>query len=167
MEKGAAAGKGTAAGRVLSICVSGRKGEKKKPVPEAFLLENLGVGGDAHAEGGARQVSLLMGESIERMRREAEVELGEGDFAENIVTEGIDLGKVRVGDRLEIGGTPGGEGPALLRVTMIGKECKAPCRIYRQVGFCIMPREGIFCAVDASGPVRRGDRIRVIVPRAE
>jgi MOSC domain-containing protein YiiM len=149
-------------GNVVSICVSERKGEKKSPVPEAFLVKDRGLKGDAHAEGGLRQVSLLMRESVERMRREAGVDLKNGDFAENIVTEGIDLRNVRVGDAIEIEGTPGGEDRALLRVTMIGKECKKPCRIYYQVGFCIMPQEGVFCAVISPGPVKTGDRVRVI-----
>jgi MOSC domain-containing protein YiiM len=149
-------------GKVVSICVSERKGERKKPIPEAFLLKDRGIGGDAHAEGGLRQVSLLMSESIERMRREAGVDLKNGDFAENIVTEGIDLLNVRVGDRIRIERTAGGNDAALLRVTMIGKECKTPCRIYHQVGFCIMPREGVFCAVISPGPVRTGDRLRLI-----
>ena len=147
---------------MVSICVSGRKGEKKTPVSEAFLDAGRGIRGDAHAEGGLRQVSLLMEESVERMRREAGVELRAGDFAENIVTQGIDLNGVAVGDVIEIGEAHGEGGAALLRVTMIGKECATPCRIFYQVGFCIMPREGIFCAVDSPGPVKAGDRIRVV-----
>jgi MOSC domain-containing protein YiiM len=149
-------------GKVVSICVSERKGEKKSPVSEAFLVKDRGIEGDAHAEGGLRQVSFLMRESVERMRREAGIEIKNGDFAENIVTEGIDLLKVRVGDAIEIEGTSEGEVRALLEVTMIGKECKEPCRIYYQVGFCIMPREGVFCAVVRPGPVRTGDRVRVM-----
>jgi MOSC domain-containing protein YiiM len=149
-------------GKIVSICVSKRKGEKKGPVPEASLLKDRGIEGDAHAEGGLRQVSLLMRESVERMRRESGIELKNGDFAENIVTEGIDLLSVRIGDAIEIEGTSKGGERALLRVTMIGKECKEPCRIYYQVGFCIMPREGVFCAVVRPGPVRTGDRVRIV-----
>jgi MOSC domain-containing protein YiiM len=103
-----------------------------------------------------------MRESVERMRRETGIELKNGDFAENIVMEGIDLLSVRIGDAIEIEGTSEGGERALLRVTMIGKECREPCRIYHQVGFCIMPREGVFCAVDRPGPVRTGDRARIV-----
>ena len=154
-------------GKVVSIAVSERKGEKKLRVAEAFLEADLGIRGDAHAQGGPRQVSLLMDESIERMRAGTGIEVAYGDFAENIVTSGVDLRSLKVGDRFLI--SPPGpaegrdlpEGAALLEVTMIGKECKTPCRIYYQVGFCIMPREGVFCRVLRSGPVRNGDGVRV------
>ena len=80
--------------------------------------------------------------------------MGPGDFAENILTEGLDLSKVEVGDRLLIGRE------AVLEVTQKGKECHSPCWIYRSLGRCIMPEEGVFAKVVKGGTIRRGDEIR-------
>ena len=32
----------------------------------------------------------------------------------------------------------------VLRITQIGKECHNGCEIYKKMGDCIMPREGVF-----------------------
>ncbi|MFW6181724.1 MAG: MOSC domain-containing protein [Spirochaetota bacterium] len=138
-------------GTLVALCASERRGVKKEPRDSGYLERGRGLRGDGHAQGGPRQVSLLMRESIERMRRRG-ASVGYGDFAENLVTGGVDLGRVRVGDRIRVGN-------AQLRVTMIGKECHSPCSIYRQVGFCIMPAEGVFCSVERPGHVRVGDPV--------
>jgi MOSC domain-containing protein YiiM len=139
-------------GKIVAISISERKGEKKQNICEAALLKDRGIEHDAHAEGGKRQVSLLMDESIKRMR-DTGVEVAHGDFAENIVTSGFDQSALRVGDVIRIGD----EG--ILEVTMIGKECRSPCAIYVQVGYCIMPEEGIFCRVVEPGRIRVGDPV--------
>ena len=150
-------------GRIVSINVSRGKGTPKSPVEEALLIENLGVEGDAHAEPGIRQVSLLSMESIEGSRavlaeraREASVELEPGIFAENLTTEGIDLSALELGTLLEVGES------IRLRVSKIGKECHRGCVIFRKVGDCIMPRQGIFCEVLKGGRIRKGDSIERI-----
>lgn len=152
-----------ATGRIVSINLSREKGTPKSPVEEAVLIENHGVEGDAHAEPGVRQVSLLSLESIERAKeslgqraRQASVVLDPGVFAENLTTEGIDLSSLRLGSLLRIGGE------VLLRVSKIGKECHHGCVIFRQVGDCIMPRQGIFCEVLQGGRIRKGDTIERI-----
>jgi MOSC domain-containing protein YiiM len=144
-------------GTVVAISISRNKGEKKQNTREAMLIEDLGVEHDAHAEGGHRQVSLLMDESITRMRDEG-VDVSYGDFAENIVTRGVNLGKLKLKDLIRIGEH------MKLQVTMIGKECHAPCSIYYQVGHCIMPEEGIFCKVLTSGMIRVGDEVSIERP---
>jgi molybdopterin adenylyltransferase len=139
-------------GKIVAISISERRGEKKRNIREAALLKDRGIEHDAHAEGGIRQVSLLMDESIKRMR-DTGVEVSHGNFAENIVTSGLDLSTLRVGDLIRIGE----EG--VLEVTMIGKECHSPCAIYYQVGYCIMPEEGVFCRVLEPGRIRVGDPV--------
>ncbi len=139
-------------GEIAAISISGMKGEKKQNVQEGLLLKNLGLQDDAHGEGGLRQVSLLMDESIQKMRSRG-VKVTYGDFAENIVTKGLDLTRLHVNDRLQIGN----EG--VLEVTLIGKECHKPCRIYYEVGYCIMPIEGVFCRVLEPGRIAVGDSI--------
>jgi MOSC domain-containing protein YiiM len=141
-------------GKIIAVNVSLNKGERKTPVPEVTLRENHGIEGDAHAGDWHRQVSLLAQESIDKM-----VALGldvkEGDFAENITTQGVDLVHLPIGTRMELGET-------LLEVTQIGKECHNRCAIYYQAGDCVMPKEGIFAKVLKGGVVRPGDAVKVL-----
>lgn len=142
---------GGSGARVVAVCVSRRKGERKKPVPSVALVADHGVHGDAHAGDGHRQVSLLAAESIEKMRQKG-LSVSAGDFAENVTTEGILLTELPVGARFRIG-------EAVLEVTQIGKECHTRCAIYHQAGDCVMPREGIFARVVEPGKVAPGDAI--------
>ena len=135
---------------LLSINVSERVGEQKKPVERAVLREGHGIVGDAHAGSWHRQVSLLAVEDIDTMRGRG-IELGFGDFAENMTTRGIDLGSLPVGARLRIG-------DALLEITQVGKECHQECAIYAAVGDCVMPRKGVFARVIHGGEVDRESR---------
>jgi MOSC domain-containing protein YiiM len=144
---------------VIAVCVSERKGEKKSDVRRGLLKEGLGLEGDAHAADWHRQVSLLAEESIQKIR-DMGLDVGPGDFAENLTTRGIDLVSLPVGTRLTIGGR------TLLEVTQIGKTCHSRCAIFEQVGDCVMPREGIFARVLKGGHVQAGDSI-VIVDQQE
>jgi MOSC domain-containing protein YiiM len=132
---------------VVSINVSSRTGEQKKPVQRAVLREGHGIEGDAHAGDWHRQVSLLADEDIETLRGRG-IEIGCGDFAENITTRGIDLASLPIGARLSIG-------PAILEITQIGKECHTGCAISRTTGDCVMPRKGVFARVISGGEIGR------------
>ena len=142
-------------GKIIAVCTSDKKGIKKSPIAEVIVEDNYGVAGDAHADHQThRQVSLLALESIDKMRQHGFV-LHPGDFAENITTEGIDLVSLPVGTRILAGDE------VVLEMSQIGKECHAACAIRRQVGDCIMPREGIFAKVIHGGTLRAGDTIRM------
>ena len=143
------------AGTVLAVCTSEEKGVQKRPVPMAELRPDWGIPGDAHAGNWHRQVSLLGVESVRKAEEAAGLHLRPGDFAENILTEGLCLYRLPVGTELEIG-------RALCQVTQIGKECHTGCAIRRLTGDCVMPREGIFVRVLRGGTVRPGDAIRVL-----
>jgi len=142
-------------GIIHAVSVSDRKGVVKHNVPRAVLMVDHGMQGDAHAEGGHRQVSLLAKESIDKM-----VALGAkvkpGDFAENLTVEGLEVMYLPVGTRLQVGAE------ALLEVTQIGKVCHKGCAIREQVGDCVMPREGVFARVLQAGVVQPGDLIEVV-----
>ncbi len=139
---------------VVAVCTSRKKGTKKEPVAEVILKEEYGVMGDAHADGQThRQVSLLAMESIGKMREQG-FDLKPGDFAENITTLGIDLVSLPVGTIIKVGNE------AVMEISQIGKECHAGCAIRRQVGDCIMPREGVFARVIQGGRIKAGDPIR-------
>jgi MOSC domain-containing protein YiiM len=141
--------------RVIAVCRSEKKGTTKVVVAEAILKEEYGVENDAHANSTThRQVSLLATESIEKMR-DMGMDVGPGDFAENITTEGIELFSLVPGTRLSVGKE------VTLEITQIGKECHAGagCAILKQVGKCVMPKEGVFARVIRGGVVRAGDKI--------
>ncbi|MBI5025195.1 MAG: MOSC domain-containing protein [Nitrospirae bacterium] len=142
-------------GRVVSVNISDKKGQRKKKTAEAYLREDFGINGDAHAsEKWHRQVSLLALESIKKMQAMG-LKVGPGDFAENITTEGIDLLGLPLGTKISIGND------VVIEVSQIGKECHTRCAIYRQAGDCVMPKEGIFVRVLKGGKVTEGDTIRV------
>ncbi|RJX21399.1 MAG: MOSC domain-containing protein [Desulforudis sp.] len=143
------------AGRVLAVCTSETKGVRKENVGEAVFQVDHGVVGDAHAGPWHRQVSLLAVESIERMRAQG-LKVGPGDFAENLTTEGMELHSLPVGTMLRIGSEVVGE------VSQIGKKCHVGCAVFKQVGDCIMPREGIFVKVVQGGLVKVGDTVEVV-----
>jgi len=140
--------------KVIAVCISEKKGTMKHPVDSVQLKKEHGIIGDAHAGNWHRQVSLLADESVEKMR-EKFPDIPVGAFAENILTEGIELCTLPIGTKLRIGET-------LLEVTQIGKECHADCAIRQQVGDCVMPREGIFAIVLEEGSVKAGDTIEVL-----
>ncbi|BCS51864.1 molybdenum cofactor sulfurase [Geobacter sp. SVR] len=141
-------------GKVVAVCISRNKGERKTAVELVEVRENHGIVGDAHAGEWHRQVSLLAIESIRKMQALG-LSVDSGDFAENITTQGIDLPVLPVGTRLAVGET-------LLEVTQIGKECHTRCAIYHQAGDCVMPKEGIFAKVLHGGIVKPDDVIEVL-----
>lgn len=140
--------------RVVATCISEEKGTRKHPVDKIELKKDHGIVGDAHAGNWHRQVSFLGEESVDRMR-EFMPELKEGDFAENIMTEGIELFTLPIGTKLQVG-------EVLFEVTQIGKECHHGCEIRSIVGDCVMPREGVFGIVLEEGTVYPGDEITII-----
>lgn len=142
-------------GKVVSVNISETKGVIKKPIEAGIFKEEHGLEGDAHAGKWHRQVSLLAQESIDKMTNSGVKGLCPGKFAENITTEGIILYELPVGTRLKIGVT-------IQEVTQIGKECHGGCEIRRQVGDCVMPREGIFTRIIEGGIIKPGDSIEVL-----
>ncbi|MBN2347324.1 MAG: hypothetical protein JXJ22_00720 [Bacteroidales bacterium] len=136
--------------RILAVNISEKKGTIKKPV-ESISINAQGVAGDAHAGDWNRQLSLLGIESIKKFEKEAGRKIVYGEFAENITTEGILLYNCSPLDRFIIGNTE-------LEVTQIGKKCHgSSCAIFKEVGNCVMPKEGIFCRVIKGGKIQAGD----------
>lgn len=135
--------------KVLSVNTSKKTGTIKLSVPGIKLTEN-GVEGDAHAGPWNRQVSLLGTESIRKFEKDAGRTIAPGEFAENITTSGMELWKCKPLDRFM-------NDEVVLEVTQIGKECHGTsCSIFREVGNCVMPKEGIFCRVLMPGTLKPG-----------
>jgi MOSC domain-containing protein YiiM len=141
-------------GKILSVNISDKKGEKKHNIGAARAVIDQGLENDAHIGMVIRQISLLASESIEKIRRRG-LDVNYGDFAENLTTEGIELFTLPVGTKITVGAD------VLLEVTQIGKTCLAPCAIFHAVGDCVMPKEGIFVRVLSEGVISVGDEITV------
>ncbi|MDP2729496.1 MAG: MOSC domain-containing protein [Dehalococcoidales bacterium] len=140
--------------KIIAVCKSRKKGTSKEDIREGYIQQNCGLADDAHADSSShRQVSLMAVESINKMREKG-FDVGPGDFAENLTTEGIDLASLPVGTQVSVGEE------VVLEITQIGKECHTRCAIYHQMGQCIMPEEGIFTRVIRGGTVKSGDEIR-------
>lgn len=67
-----------------------------------------------------------------------------GDFAENITTKGVELFSLPVGTKMYIG-------ECELEISQIGKKCHGGCAIFKKIGDCVMPKEGIFAKVLKGG----------------
>ena len=148
-----------ARGRVRAICISKERGTEKQAVPEGHFLVDFGIQGDAHAGNWHRQVSLLSYDKVEAFNQRG-ADVSDGAFGENLVVQDIDFASLPVGTRLCAG-------TAQLEMTQIGKECHSHCAIYKRMGECIMPREGVFARVIQEGIIRPGDDMTAIAPQED
>lgn len=141
-------------GKIIATCISTKKGTQKKNVHSVKLIEDWGIENDAHAGKWHRQVSLLSNEKIEEFKaRGAKVD--QGAFGENLIVEGIDFKALPIGTRFKCN-------DVILELTQIGKECHSGCEIYKIMGDCIMPREGVFAKVISGGNISEGDELLII-----
>ena len=141
-------------GKIQAICRSAEKGTVKHEMIEAIIEIDWGIMEDAHAGKWHRQVSLLAGESIDRVKKILP-SLKNGAFAENIITRDLDITDIQIGEQLLLGDE------VVLQVTQIGKRCHNDgCAIKRATGSCIMPKEGLFSRVIHGGSLKKGDIIR-------
>lgn len=138
-------------GKVIAVCISEKKGTQKKNVHEAEFVEDWGIKNDAHAGKWHRQVSLLSHDKIEAFRARG-AEVVDGAFGENLVVEGFEFAALPVGTRFRCN-------DVVLEMTQIGKECHHGCEIFKKMGECIMPREGVFTRVLHGGVIREGDEL--------
>ena len=141
-------------GKIMAVCISGKRGTQKKNIEKVRLIENFGLEGDAHGGNWHRQVSLLSYEKV-RVFEEKGISVEDGAFGENLLVEGFDFKTLPVGSRFRCG-------DALLEMTQIGKECHSHCEIYQAVGDCIMPREGVFARVLHGGEIQIGDELEIV-----
>lgn len=141
-------------GKVIAVCISEKKGTQKKNVGSANFLENWGIEGDAHAGKWHRQVSLLSHDRVEEFRRRG-AEVDEGAFGENLVVEGFDFKLLPIRTKFKCN-------DVVLELTQVGKECHSHCEIYKAMGDCIMPREGVFTRVLQGGSICVGDELVIL-----
>ena len=140
-------------GKIIAVCTSERKGIQKHDVHTAHFSVDWGIDGDAHAGKWHRQVSLLSADKIEAFNQRG-ANVVPGAFGENLVVDGFDFRALPVGTLLRCG-------DVLLEMTQIGKECHSHCEIYKKMGECIMPHEGVFARVITPGTISVGDEMSI------
>lgn len=129
-------------GKICALCTSLDTGCAKAATDKVTLRANVGIVGDAHADGSNRQLSLLAVESI----RDKKPDAAPGTFSENILTEGIDLRALKIGTTLRIGS-------ALCEVSYIPENSTSRC---------VMTQKGIFARVLEDGFANVGDAVSVL-----
>lgn len=137
-------------GTIYAISISPERGQLKKEVPEAVIIEGFGIENDGHGGDWHRQVTCLNWDSVQKSNQEHHLNMGPGDFAENILLDGLDLAAVKAGDRLALGAD------VILEVSQIGKE-DHPSIVTRTFGVSLLPSEGLFCKVVKGGKIKKGD----------
>ncbi len=127
-----------------------KKGTAKHPV-SVIELDSEGVLGDAHRGTPGREVSLLDRTLVDELTVSSGIErIPEGAMGENITFRISGPDTPELGDKIQIG-------EVLLLVEKIGKECHGDgCAIFRRIGRCVMPSEGIFCSVVRGGKIQPG-----------
>lgn len=143
-------------GRLYSICISSERGQLKQEVEQAIVITALGIENDGHAGDWGRQVTCLSWESVVKVNREKNLDMRPGQYAENLLIEGIDLAMVGVGGRLKIGDD------TILEVSQVGKE-DHPSVVTRTFGVTLLPYEGLFCRVINGGQIKKGDPVEVMI----
>lgn len=137
----------------MAVCISEQKGMQKRNIHEAAFIEDFGIEKDAHAGKWHRQVSLLSYEIIEEFKKKG-APIVDGSFGENLIVSGFDFKTLPVGTVFRCN-------DVVLELTQIGKKCHSGCEIYKIMGDCIMPREGVFAKVLHGGWIREGDEFTI------
>lgn len=150
---------------------------------EIVLIEGHGIEGDAHAGPtvrrrsrlrgtwtvpNVRQVHLIQRELFDELAVEGR-EVGPGELGENVTTAGLDLLALPLGTRLRLGDA------AEVELTGLRNPCVQIDRfqpglmkrlIRREAAGVIRRRAGVMAVVVASGRVRAGDPVSIVLPPA-
>ena len=89
---------------VYSICVNEERGKLKHEIPAGKFIENKGISGDGHQGDWGRQVTCLNYGSLVRSNAEHQLNMGPGDFAENVLIDGMDQLNLQPGDNVVMTG---------------------------------------------------------------
>lgn len=142
-------------GTIYSISLCPERGQLKKEVPEANVIENYGIENNGHAGNWGRQVTCLGWASVQKTNQDHQLKAGPGDFAENILIDGVDLSGLIVGSKIKFATD------VVLEVTQIGK-ADHPSVVSRTFGISLLPKEGVFCKVIRGGKIKKGYSVEII-----
>lgn len=140
-------------GKVIAVCISEKRGTVKRNINQCNVIDEYGLENDAHGGNWHRQISLLSYEKVIDFN-ERGGNVVDGDFGENLLIEGYDFKTLPIGTKFKCN-------DVILELTQVGKECHSHCEIFKRVGECIMPREGVFTKVIHGGKIKVGDKFSI------
>jgi len=136
--------------KVIHLFRAPKRRERMEELQEALAVENVGLGGCAHARPqGKRQVLLMDRETLDVFA------LAAGIVRENVTTEGLDVNGLTIGDRLQIGEVE-------LQVSAVCDPCEQIEALRPGLQAAMQGRRGMLCKVARGGLLRRGDEIVVM-----
>lgn len=128
----------------------GRPGEKREFI---IFEEDKGILGDRHADGGNRQVSILLFGIRDWMDAQEEPGICFTRYKENVEISGLDASQFQKGMRLYIG-------EAELEITFV-KRCFKECRYISEKRDCLLLHGAYYARVIKTGKVSVGDRVTI------
>ena len=161
------------AGIVASVNLN--RGGVPKPPVDGTIVRELGLEGDGHENpdihgGPTAAVCLYPQEAIERVRADGHQSFP-GSYGENLTLLGIDWEVLVEGDRLELGGSDGGEPGPLLELTQYAAPCATQAQWFvegriARISHKVRPEDARWYArVLREGPVAPGMDVRVVRER--
>ncbi|MFJ7159198.1 MOSC domain-containing protein [Streptomyces sp. NPDC101118] len=150
-------------GRVLRRDAGDRDGRELRT--RVRLLAGVGVEGDLGVRGASRrrrrgvgQVHLLPAEVLDEFA-EAGHELEPGELGENVTTRGIDLARLPLGTRLQLGAH------AVVRLDGVRGIDGVRLEVFPRGGEGrVVRRAGVMAVVEATGFLSPGDAVRIRLP---
>ena len=148
-------------GELLHIHVASKASAAMDELPEAILVEGVGIEGDRYATGLGtyskrphidRQLTLIEVEVLEAIARDRGIALAPSEHRRNLTTRGVPLGHLvgqyfRVGDCVLYGGRM--NVPCLYLETLLAKKVFKP----------LINRSGLNCRIVLGGNIRNHERI--------
>jgi len=142
-------------GEVFGLKINKDKGKQGENIEESNLIADRGVEGDRHSKGGVRQVSILSRGTKEWMEDETLKGFCLLKFKENIVVDGIDFDKLKVGMELVFK-------DAILKVSELGQTCFSDCPRSAKDLPCKFKSGHCFATVVKGGKIKVGDNLKVL-----
>ena len=135
--------------RVLHLFRAPKRRAPMEDLASAEVVKDAGLQGCAHARaGGKRQILLVDAQTL------GVFQLQPGITRENVTTEGLDVNRLAIGQRLQLGAVE-------LEVSAVCDPCEQIEALRTGLQAEMQDRRGMLCRVLSGGRIRRGDAIQL------
>lgn len=141
--------------KIIQLSLFPQKKAPKQNVASATIEENGGLTGDFHMNDGARAISLMGIETIQKVQQKEIEGLCSTKFQANLITKDLHYKNLQPGNKLNINGLP-------FLVESVGKDCFIECTM-RNRSACPLRDGCAFGRFEVSGTISLGDEIVIKV----